>query len=217
MKAVLFDLDGTLINSEEGITKSAQYALKGMGIEEPDLSKLKCFIGPPLQQTFMEKYNFTEEEAWKAVEKYRERYLVTGVIECCPYDGVEETLKSLKEKGYLLAVASSKPEKTCKTILKHFSLDHYFDMIVGATMDGKISTKEQVLEELGRRMTDKQIDKSQMCLVGDTKFDAIGAVQFGIDCIGVSYGFGTKEELEEAGAVYICDHIKEVETYIEEK
>lgn len=216
MKAVLFDLDGTLINSEEGITKSVQYALKSFDIEEPDLAKLKCFIGPPLELTFQEKYHFSKEEAWKAVEKYRERYHVKGIIECCPYDGVEEVLKSLKEKGYLLAVASSKPEETCKTILKFFSLEQYFDMIVGATMDGKISTKQQVLEELGRRMADKQIEKSQMCLIGDTRFDAIGAGEFGIDCIGVSYGFGTREELKAAGAVCICDHIKEVETYIEE-
>ena len=214
MKAVLLDLDGTLINSEEGITKCVQYALRSFGIEETDLTKLRCFIGPPLEVMYREKYGFTQEQAWQGTLKYRERFDVKGIFECELYDGVEDALKKLKADGYIVALASSKPETACRRIIEHFHLTKYFDEIVGSTLDGSISSKGEVLEELYRRMPD--VEKDEMCLVGDTKFDAIGAGNFGIDCIGVSYGFGTKEELEEAGAVTVCDSLGEVLTYLEE-
>ena len=204
MKAVLLDLDGTLINSEEGITKCVQYALRSFGIEETDLTKLRCFIGPPLEVMYREKYGFTQEQAWQGTLKYRERFDVKGIFECELYDGVEDALKKLKADGYIVALASSKPETACRRIIEHFHLTKYFDEIVGSTLDGSISSKGEVLED-------------EMCLVGDTKFDAIGAGNFGIDCIGVSYGFGTKEELEAAGAVTVCDSLGEVLTYLETK
>lgn len=216
MKAILFDLDGTIINSEEGITKCVQYALRAKGIEEPDLKKLLCFIGPPLEPSFREHYGMTEEEAWESVVKYRERFDVKGIFECCLYDGVKETIISLKEKGYVLALASSKPETACRRIIEHFGLTPYFDEIVGATLDGSIGTKEEVLEELGRRMAHMQIAKDEMCLIGDTKYDAAGAKLFGIRCIGVSYGFGTREDMLAAGAEVVFDCIEEVERYIED-
>lgn len=215
MKAILFDLDGTIINSEEGITKCVQYALRAYGIDEPDRKKLLCFIGPPLDPVFREKYGMTEEEAWQAVEKYRERFDVEGIFECCLYDGVRDAIIRLKEKDYVLALASSKPETACRRILEHFSLTPYFDEVVGSTLDGRISTKEEVLEELGRRMADCQIGRDEMCLIGDTKYDAAGAKAFGIRCIGVSYGFGTREELLDAGAEAVFDQMEEVERYIE--
>lgn len=213
MKAVLFDLDGTLINSEEGITKSVQYALHSFGIEEPDLTKLKVFIGPPLEMMFAEKYGFDEEKCITATNKFRERYKVKGILECALYDGVVESLKKLKGDGYIVALASSKPEELCRRILDMFEITAYFDEIVGSTFDGRISTKEQVLLELGRRMT--SVKKSDMCLIGDTKYDVLGAKEFGIDCVAVSYGFGTKEELTNAGAVCVCSDLKEVVDYIE--
>lgn len=215
MKAILFDLDGTIINSEEGITKCVQYALKAYGIDEPDRKKLLCFIGPPLDPIFREKYGMTEEKAWEAVEKYRERFDVKGIFECCLYDGVRESIARLKQAGYVLALASSKPETACRRILEHFSMTEYFDEVVGSTLDGTISTKQEVLEELGRRMADEEISKEEMCLIGDTKYDAAGAKAFGIRCIGVSYGFGTREELLAAGAEAVFDRIEEVERYIE--
>ena len=199
IKAVLFDLDGTIINSEEGITKCVQYALRAYGIDEPDRTKLRCFIGPPLDPVFREKYGMTEAEAWQSVEK--------GIFECSLYDGVREAIARFKEHGYLLALASSKPETACRRILEHFDLLGYFDEVVGSTLDGSISTKAEVLEELGRRMAGSHI--------GDTKYDAAGAKAFGIRCIGVSYGFGTREELLAAGAEAVFDRIEEVETYIE--
>ena len=215
MKAILFDLDGTIINSEEGITKCVQYALRAYGIDEPDRKKLLCFIGPPLDPVFREKFGMTEEEAWQAVEKYRERFDVEGIFECCLYDGVRDAIIRLKEKDYVLALASSKPETACRRILEHFLLTPYFDEVVGSTLDGRISTKEEVLEELGRRMADWQISRDEMCLIGDTKYDAAGAKAFGIRCIGVSYGFGTREELLDAGAEAVFDQMEEVERYIE--
>lgn len=216
MKAILFDLDGTIINSEEGITKCVQYALRNFGIEEPDLSKLRCFIGPPLEPMFMEKYGFDKEKAWQGVVKYRERFDVYGILECEIYEGVADAIRYLKNAGYVLAIASSKPESACKIIIENLGLTKYFDMIVGSSLDGSISSKEEVLEELGRRMADRNISKKEMCLIGDTKFDAIGATAFGIPCIGVSYGFGTRESLEENGAVVVFDKIEEVVKYIEE-
>ena len=210
MKAILFDLDGTIINSEEGITKCVQYALKSFGIEEPDLKKLLCFIGPPLDPVFREKYGFDEKQAWEAVVKYRERFDVKGIFECELYDGVADAIKKLKEEGYVIALASSKPEGACKRIIEHFSLTPYFDMIVGSTLDGSISTKQEVLEELGRRMKHMDIAKEEMCLIGDTHYDVNGANQFGTRCIGVTYGFGTREQLENAGAYRVCDTINEV-------
>ena len=216
MRAILFDLDGTIINSEEGITKCVQYALKAYGVDEPDLKKLLCFIGPPLEPVFQEKYGMTGQEAWDAVEKYRERFDVKGIFECCLYEGVEKVIRSLWERGYVLALASSKPEAACRRILKHFDLLRYFHEVVGSTLDGSISTKQEVLEELGRRMAHLAIGKDQMCLIGDTKYDAAGAKAFGIACIGVGYGFGTEQELLAAGAEAVFAGIEEVENYIEE-
>lgn len=216
MKAILWDLDGTIINSEEGITKCVQYALRAQGIDEPDLKKLLCFIGPPLDPVFREKYGMTADEAWQSVVKYRERFDAEGIFECQLYDGVKDVIIDMKRKGYLLALASSKPETACKRILEHFGLTPYFDEVVGSTLDGSISTKQQVLEELGRRMSSLCIGKDEMCLIGDTKYDAAGAKAYGIRCIGVSYGFGTREEMLAAGAEAVFDKIEEVETYIEE-
>ncbi len=208
MKAVLFDLDGTLIDSSEGITKSVQYTLDYYGIEEHDLKKLRCFIGPPLKLSFMNHYNFTEEQAIEAVAKYRERYQPIGIYECSLYPGVEECIRALKKKGYLIGMASSKPEVSCRKILEHFNIIDLFDDVVGATLDGRIDTKEEVLNEVMRRW--EHVDKNDMCLIGDTLFDVEGANQVGIKTVGVSFGFGDISAMKEAGAATICDSMVEV-------
>lgn len=212
-KAVLFDLDGTIIDSEEGVTKCVQYALLHFGIREPDLKALRVFIGPPLRGQFMKIYGLTPEQAEEAVVKYRERYVTTGMYESKLYPYVKEILASLRKQGYLLALASSKNESACVGILKHFGIDGCFDLIGGATDDGRISEKADVLRMVMERLN---LPKAEdYVLIGDTRFDALGAKAVQMDCIGVTYGFGTREELEEAGVTAVFDTLKEVESYFE--
>lgn len=212
-KAVLFDLDGTLVDSSEGITKSVQYALKHFGIEENDLSKLQVFIGPPLGESFMKYYGFSKEQADEGIRVYRERYKPIGIFECKLYPGVRECIMQLRKQGYLIGVASSKPEKFCKMILEHFDVLSLFDDVVGATEDGSIGTKEEVLKEVMRRWAD--IPKENMCLIGDTIFDVEGANLVGISAIGVSFGFGDIDEMMRAGAKGICNHMTDLPVMIE--
>jgi phosphoglycolate phosphatase len=214
MKAVLFDMDGTLIDSSEGIIKSAQYALTHYGIEETDMQNLMSFIGPPLAYSFKNRYGFSEEKAREAVDVYRERYTKIGIFECSLYPGVRECIEQLKEMGYLIGMASSKPEESCRRILKHFDLIDLFDDVVGATPDGRIDTKEEVLSEVMRRW--HEIPREEMCLIGDTIFDVEGANQKEISCICVSYGFGDVEEMLAAGALKICDSMSELPQAIAE-
>lgn len=215
MKKVLFDLDGTLINSQEGITKGVQYALREyLGIEEPDLESLRCFIGPPLALMFDQKYHVPAEKIEPTVAKYREYYDSIGMNQCELYPGVKEVLLRMHEKGYMIGLASSKPERNCVTILENKGVADYFDYIVGASIGPERREKVLVLEEAFRRMD--VTDRSQIVLIGDTKYDAVGAVKAGIDCIGVTYGFGTREELLEAGAVAVFDTLEEVEAYLDE-
>ncbi|WP_455720639.1 HAD hydrolase-like protein [Agathobacter sp.] len=208
MKAILFDLDGTLIDSSEGITRSAQHALAHFGIDEPDLKKLYFFIGPPLINTFMEHYGFSKEKATEAVAVYRERYHDTGIFECSLYPGVRECIEELKRQGYMIGMASSKPEESCKRILDHFGILGMFDDVVGATFDGKIDTKEEVLNEVMRRWSD--IPREEMCLIGDTMFDIEGANQVGVPSIAVSFGFGDVDEMLKAGAKTVVDDLKKL-------
>lgn len=208
MKAILFDLDGTLIDSSEGITKSTQYALKEYGIEEPNLDKLRVFIGPPLHQSFSKYYGFSEEQGKEAVFVYRRRYTTKGIFECSLYPGVIEALKQLRKDGFLIGMASSKPEVSCKRILEHFGIIDLFDDCVGSTEDGRIGTKEEVLNEVMRRWANIPVD--QMCLVGDTIYDIEGANLVGMKSIGVSFGFGDIDEMRAAGAVDICDNMSAV-------
>jgi phosphoglycolate phosphatase len=208
MKAVLFDLDGTLIDSSEGIIKSAQYALTHFGIEETDMQNLMSFIGPPLMYSFKNRYGFSEEKAREAVGVYRQRYNKIGIFECSLYPGVRECIEQLKKMGYLIGMASSKPEESCRRILEHFDLLNLFDDVVGATPDGRIDTKEEVLSEVMRRW--HEIPRKEMCLIGDTIFDVEGANQKEIPCICVSYGFGDVEEMLAAGALKICDSMSEL-------
>lgn len=214
MKKILFDLDGTLVNSQEGITKGVQYALREyLGIDEPDLESLRCFIGPPLALMFDQKYHVPVEKIEPAVVKYREYYDATGVHECELYPGVKEVLQSLRKKGYTLGVASSKPESSCVQILSDLGVADCFDEIVGASLGPERREKVLVLEEAFRRMG--VTDRTQTVLVGDTKYDALGAAKAGIGCIGVTYGFGTREELFAAGAVAVFDTLEEVEAYLD--
>ena len=208
-KAIFFDLDGTLTESGEGITKSVQYALEKIGKPEEDLEKLKVFVGPPLMEQFMKYAGVDEATGRKAVEFYRERYEVKGIYENHPYEGVEKMLQELKRKGYILAVASSKPEYYVTQILDYFKLSSYFDVVVGSEMNGARTSKSEVIEEALKRinMSDK---RNEVLMVGDKEHDVLGARAVGLDCVAVAYGYGTQEELTEANPLKIVDSVDEL-------
>lgn len=208
-KAILFDLDGTLTESGEGIIKSVQYALEKLGMPEPDGEKLIGFIGPPLTEQFMKYTGIDETTARRAVTYYRERYSVEGIYENRPYPGIPELLEELKKKKYLLAVASSKPERYVTQILDHFNMTEYFDEIVGSEMGGTRTRKSEVIEETLRRLhMDKRRD--EVLMVGDKEHDVYGAREAGIQCVGVAYGYGTREELEQSRPLTIVDTVEDL-------
>lgn len=213
MNTILFDLDGTLIDSSEGIIKSVLYTLDFYGIKEPDTAKLYQFIGPPLSESFEKYYGFSPEKAYEAVQKYRERYNTTGIFECSMYPGVEACIRRLKAQGYRIGMASSKPEESCRRILEHFGILELFDDVVGATFDGRRDKKSEILEEVMRRWS--SIPREEMCLIGDTMFDVNGAKQLGIPCLAVSFGFGDVEEMKQAGVIAVCDAMEDLPELLE--
>lgn len=209
-EVILFDLDGTLTDSGPGIIKCVQYALNYMGRPERDEEKLRSFVGPPLHDQFMEFAGFDSEEADQAVEQYRERYSTIGMYENEVYDKIPEILKLLKESGKILGVASSKPEVFVEEILCHFELREYFDVVVGSELDGSRTEKEDVIEEALRQLG-YQKHREKVVMVGDRSYDVAGAKMCGIQCVGAAYGYGGREELEKAGAVYIADKVEDLE------
>lgn len=205
MDYVLMDLDGTITNPKEGITRSFQYALHHFGIEVADLDSLCEYIGPPLLDSFQFGFGFSPEKAQQAAIKYRERFTVQGLYENEVYPGMEEALQRLKEAGKVLIVATSKPEYLAVKILKHFGLDGYFDDICGADDDLHRNKKEDVIQYILERHELK--DLSDVIMVGDRKYDIIGAKKCNLTSMGVLYGFGDRDEMEKAGADYIADTV----------
>lgn len=205
---IFFDLDGTLTDPGIGITNSVAYALKKWNIEVADRSELYCFIGPPLVDSFMKYYGFSEEDANKAVEYYREYFSVTGLYENTIFDGTVKLLADLKAAGKKIVLATSKPQNFAETILNHFDIAKYFDAVAGATMDGTRSKKTDVI--LYALELCQIVDKSQVVMVGDREHDINGANNAGLDSIGVLCGYGDREELETAGATYIVAKIEDV-------
>ncbi len=198
--SILFDLDGTLTDSGPGITKAASYALEkmGMGIHSP--SDLRYFVGPPLRWSFT-KAGIPEDLIEEAIRLYRVYYLDKGKWENSPYAGIDILLGRLKKEGFYLYVATSKPEQLSVEILKRFKLDQYFEIIAGATMDHTRENKNDVI----RYLLEKTGETGKTIMVGDTEFDVKGAADLGISCIGVSWGYGSIENMKKAGAVGIAD------------
>ena len=212
-QAILFDLDGTLTDPGEGITRSVAYALESFGIHVPDRKVLYPFIGPPLLDSFMEFYGFSEKDARQAIEKYREYFGKQGIFENELYSGVPEALEELKKAGGRLVLATSKPEPYAKEILEHFHLMGYFDFVSGSQLDGTRSKKGEViayaLGHCGKGAEDKAL------MVGDRKFDVLGAKACGIACAGVEFfGYAAPGELAEAGAAAVVQTPEELEDYI---
>lgn len=204
-KTVLFDLDGTLTDSGEGIINCAILALEHFGLPIPPREAMRVFVGPPLHESFI-KHGVPADKAEEAIRIYRSRYIPIGKFENTPYPGIRELLETLKTEGYKLYVATSKPEKMSVEILEHFDLAKYFDRICGASMDTSRSSKEAVIEYLIQ-----QNGKSDnMVMVGDTKFDVIGAKTHGIPTIGVSWGYGEVADMIDAGAAAIAHSMTEL-------
>lgn len=199
----LFDLDGTLTNPETGIVNSVIYALNKFGIRETDRKKLRKFIGPPLADSFQEMYGFTRKEAWQGIEWYREYYTDRGIYENQAYEGIEELLSALRTEGKELIVATSKPEPFARVILEHFHLERYFSLIAGASMDEKRVRKDEVIADALERAG--ILSSKQTIMIGDREHDIIGAKKNGLDSMGVLFGFGSREELELAGADYLAE------------
>ena len=202
---LLFDLDGTLTDPSEGITNSVMHALRRMGVEPPERRALYKFIGPPLMDSFMQEYGFSQEEARQAISWYREYFQDKGIFENVPYPGIQGALQSLQSAGKRLVVATSKPEEFARRILAHFDLLGAFEFVAGASMDETRTRKHEViayaLEACGVG------DKSGVIMVGDREHDVLGARHEGLDCLGVLYGFGSREELLSAGAIALAETV----------
>ena len=207
-KYILFDLDGTLTDPAEGITNSVAYSLSKYGIEVSDKKELYKFIGPPLKDSYIEYYGFSESDAVKAIEYYREYFKPKGMFENEVYEGVPELLEELKQNGKKIILATSKPEVFSTEILKHFDLYKYFDFVSGATLDGTRSKKADII---AYAISEMGITEKEKCLmVGDRAQDINGAIANGIDSLGVLFGYGDREELENAGATYIVESVKDI-------
>jgi phosphoglycolate phosphatase len=205
---ILFDLDGTITDSGEGITKAVQYALKSFDILVDNLEELRKFIGPPLKESFKEYYKFDEEKANRALVKYREYYADKGIYQNSLYDGIIELLDNLKKNGKQSILATSKPELYAKQILKHFDIDKYFTFVAGSDFEETRVKKGDVIKYAveGAKIS----DLSKVIMVGDREHDIIGAKENNIKSIGVLYGFGDVIELTQARAEYIAKNTNEL-------
>ncbi len=207
-KNILFDLDGTIIDSREGIINGFVYTLKHFDIEVQDRTSLEKFIGPPLEDTFVNYYNLTKEQAKYAIEKYREFYEKTGVWETKLYKEIDELIRDLKQNGKNVLLATSKPEPYANKILEKYNLKQYFYFVSGATLDGTRNAKKDVIKFALDNINNFKLEECIM--VGDRNYDILGAKANNLKSIGVTYGFGTKQELETAGADYIAEDVEEL-------
>ena len=199
MKTILFDLDGTLTDSGEGIINCAWLALKHFGLPLPDKQTMRVFVGPPLRDSFL-RFGVPEGGVETAIEIYRSRYVPTGMFENTPYPGTKSMLAALKAQGHQLFVATSKPEGMATAILEKFQLSPYFDLICGASLDDTRDSKDKVIAYL----LEKTGGKDEYIMVGDTAYDVEGAAVNGIPTIGVAWGYGKVEDMEAAGAKAIA-------------
>ena len=207
---LFFDLDGTLTDPALGITNSFKHALKYFGIEIPSYETLCSFIGPPLPDTFKTQFGFDETKAAEGVKKYREYFGTTGLVEISVYPGIPELLEELTQAGKKLVVATSKPEEYSVRIIDHFGLSRYFENVCGSLMNETRSKKDEVIAYAIER--NHISDKSKILMIGDRKHDILGAKKIGLKSCGVLFGYGSREELETAGADFIAADIKELKS-----
>ena len=208
-KYILFDVDGTLFDPYEGIANCIKYALNSIGIEENDEANLKSTIGPPLRKTFA-NYTDDADKIEFLVAKYRELYRVTGIHQNAMYDGVTEMLKTLKEKGCIISVASCKPAELTTIILEEQGILEYFDFVAGATFDKKRDSKEEVIEYAIKSLGIPDDELQYTIMLGDRDMDILGAHKHGIKAVGTLYGYGKENELSNAGADFLVNSPKEI-------
>jgi len=206
---LFFDLDGTLTDPAKGITNSFIHALKYFGIEIPSYEKLCSFIGPPLVDTFKSQFGFSEEKAAEGVKKYREYFSSKGLLENSVYPGIPELLENLQKAGKKLVVATSKPEEYSVKIIEHFGLSKYFENVCGSLMDETRSKKDEVIAYAIERNCIQ--DKSKILMIGDRKHDILGAKKVGLKSCGLLFGYGSREELEAAGADFIAENLSQLQ------
>ena len=213
-KYIFFDLDGTLTDPAIGITNSLMYALEKFGMHIEDRAALYKFIGPPLVDMMMREYGFTREKATQGLAYYREYFSDKGIFENTVYDGIPEMLALLQARGYKLVLATSKPEVFAKQILDHFALSKYFYFIGGSDLEGKRATKDAVIAYV---LAALGITAVQECImVGDREHDVLGAKKCGMDCVGVLFGYGSRAELETAGAAYIVKDVADLSVLLDQ-
>jgi len=204
---ILFDLDGTLTDPYIGITNGVKIALEKFNISETDDAKLRLFIGPPLNWSFMEYYDFDSEKAKEAVRYYREYYSEKGIFENNLYNDIDTLLAKLAQNKKNCMVATSKPTEFAVRILEYFKIEKYFSYVQGSRLDGAFSEKDEIIKTVIEK---NNLDKSKTIMIGDRKHDIAGANNNGIDSIAVLYGYGSKEELEESKPTYICDNVMDI-------
>ena len=205
---LFFDLDGTLTDSALGILRTAAFALGHFGIQVDDLHTLRPFVGPPLEDSFKEFYGFSDAQAHEAVEIYRGRYEAVGVHENAPYPGVHDCLRALREQGFRLAVATSKPEKTARVVLDEFRLAGYFDFVCGRDAEGRLHTKADVIRHVLAHW--EGVRREDSVMIGDRKYDVLGARETGMDSIGALWGYGSRDELAGAGATWLAEDYEDL-------
>lgn len=209
-KYILLDLDGTITNPQEGIFRCIRYALESLGWQTPDEQTLRKFVGPPLSVGFQDIMGMSPDEAELATNKYRERYRRDGLFEASLYSGIDRVLQHLSDSGCQISLASSKPEEFSGRILEHFGVAQYFQEITGDTLRGERHTKQAVIEEALRRLQVTDEEKAKVLMIGDRKYDILGAKACGIASLGVYFGFAERGELEEAGADYTVQTVEEL-------
>lgn len=207
MKYILFDLDGTITDSQDGIKNSVEYALSHFGIKVNNRSELNKYIGPPLRESFINFAGLSEENSFVAMEKYREYYGPKGIFENKLYDGIVELLDNLKNDGYYVVLATSKPWIYAEMILEHFDIKKYFDFVAGSELNGVRTNKSEVISYAIDKFN---VDIENAVMIGDRKHDILGGKANNIKTIGVLFGFGSRDELLSAGADYIVETPKDI-------
>ena len=204
-RTILFDFDGTVFDTGEGIMKSVRYAAEAFGYQEPDLEALRCFVGPPLRGQFMKRYGVDAGTAEKMVAKYRERCSVKGLGECSVYPGVPELVRELRSMGKNVAIATGKPTAFTVSILERAGYGELFDAVLGSEFDGTRSKKSEVIAELLEKY-----GRDGAAMIGDRDNDVLGAKECGIPCIGVAWGYAEPGELLKAGAISLAETVDEL-------